>query len=182
MNKKREYLDLFCAFFKIGCVLFGGGYTVLPLIQREFSEKRQFATNEELSDYFALSQCTPGIIAVNVASFIGYKRQKSLGALVSALGIVLPSFIIITLIASLISRFNDIPIVAHAFAGIRIGVCVIILNTVIKLIKSGEKNAFYFIVFGISFLVGIIFNISPIIIILSCGVLGVIIYFRRNKR
>ena len=180
--KKRECIDLFWSFFKIGCVLFGGGYTVLPLLQREFSEKRSFATNEELADYFALSQCTPGIIAVNVAVYIGYKRQKAPGALFSALGIILPSFIIITLISSLIFRFSDIPVVAHTFAGLRIAVCVIILNAVIKLIKSGAKNIFYFIVFGISFLAVIIFNISPVFIILSGGILGVIFYFRRDKQ
>ena len=129
-------LDLFCAFFRIGLFTFGGGYAMLPLLQREIVEKKHWATEEELLDYFAVGQCTPGIIAVNTATFVGFKEKKLSGAIFATLGVVSPSLVIITVIAALLSNFAHIAAVQNAFAGIRVAVCVLILNSIVKLWKK----------------------------------------------
>ena len=115
-------LDLFCAFFRIGLFTFGGGYAMLPLLQREIVEKKKWATEEEMLDYFAVGQCTPGVIAVNTATFVGFKEKKLSGAIFATLGIVSPSLVIITVIAALLSNFAHIAAVQNAFAGIRVAV------------------------------------------------------------
>ena len=112
------YLDLFLTFAKIGVCTFGGGYAMLPILQREVVEKKGWATEEELTDYFAIGQCTPGIIAVNTATFIGQKYKGILGGVLATLGVVFPSLIIITLIAAFLQNFASYPVVAHALAGI----------------------------------------------------------------
>ncbi len=152
---------------------------MLPLLQRQFVEKRQFVSNEEILDYFAIGQCTPGIIAVNTATFIGYKRQKVLGAILSTLGVILPSVIIITAVAAFFSNFNELEIVQHAFAGIRIAVAAIIAYAVYKLIVSAKKNWFYFLVLTLSLILGLFFDLSPILIVLLSSILG--LTFQRRK-
>ena len=112
---KNEYLDLFLTFARIGGLTFGGGYAMLPILQREVVEKRGWATENELSDYYAIGQCTPGIIAVNVATFIGNKRKGVLGGIIATFGVVFPSLVIITLIAAFLQNFADLEIVKHAF-------------------------------------------------------------------
>ena len=111
---------LFFTFFKIGLFTFGGGYAMLPLLQREIVEKKKWATEEEMLDYFAVGQCTPGVIAVNTATFVGFKEKKLSGAVFATLGIVSPSLVIITIIAALLSNFAHIAAVQNAFAGIRV--------------------------------------------------------------
>ncbi|MDD3921386.1 MAG: chromate transporter, partial [Eubacteriales bacterium] len=130
------YWDLFTSFFRIGLFTFGGGYAMLPMLQREVVEKRGWATEEELLNYFAVGQCTPGIIAVNTATFVGYKQKKTMGGVVATLGVVIPSIIIITAIAALLSNFAHIPAVQHAFSGIRIAVAALIVSAVIRLFRA----------------------------------------------
>ena len=132
----RELLDLFWTFARIGGLTFGGGYAMLPILQREVVEKRQWVSDEELMDYYAIGQCTPGIIAVNTATFVGQKTRGIIGGIIATLGVVFPSLVIITVIAAFMQNFADLEIVKNAFAGIRICVCVLILNAVIKLLKS----------------------------------------------
>ena len=132
----NEYLDLFLTFARIGGLTFGGGYAMLPMLQREVVEKRGWATEGELMDYYAIGQCTPGIIAVNTATFIGHKNKGILGGIIATLGVVFPSLVIITIIAAFISNFAELAVVQNAFAGIRVCVCVLILNAVIKLWKK----------------------------------------------
>ena len=115
-------VDLFVTFAKVGVCTFGGGYAMLPILQREVVEKKGWATEEELTDYFAVGQCTPGIIAVNTATFIGYKYRGIPGGVLATLGLVFPSLVIITLIAAFLSNFADIPVVQHALAGINAAV------------------------------------------------------------
>ena len=130
----KELFDLFLAFERIGALTFGGGYAMLPMLQKEVVDKYHWATEDELMDYYAIGQCTPGIIAVNTATFIGYKRRGLIGAAFSTLGMVFPSLVIITVIAAFIQNFAHIEAVQHAFAGIRVAVCVLILTAVTLLI------------------------------------------------
>lgn len=134
------YFDLFLTFAKVGACTFGGGYAMLPILQREVVEKKGWATDEELTDYFAVGQCTPGIIAVNTATFIGYKHKGIPGGILTTLGVVFPSLIIITAIAAFLSNFAEYPIVQHALAGINAAVVALIASSVLKLGKSTLKN------------------------------------------
>lgn len=118
-HKKHLYLKLFLTFAKIGAISFGGGYAMLPFLQREIVEKQKWATNEEMADYYAIGQCTPGIIAVNTATFIGQKYKGILGGIIATLGVVFPSIVIISIIAAFFKNFSDITVIKNAFIGIR---------------------------------------------------------------
>ena len=132
----RDMLELFLTFAKVGVMTFGGGYAMLPILQREVVENKGWATEEELADYFAIGQCTPGVIAVNTATFIGRKKDGVPGGIVATLGVVFPSLVIISLLAGVITRFSELVWVKNAFAGIRVCVCVLIFNAVWKLGKK----------------------------------------------
>ena len=134
------YLDLFLTFAKVGVCTFGGGYAMLPILQREVVEKKGWTTDEELTDYFAVGQCTPGIIAVNTATFIGYKHKGIPGGILTTLGVVFPSLVIITAIAAFLSSFAEYPVVQHALTGINAAVVALIASSVVKLGKSTLKN------------------------------------------
>lgn len=169
-------LDLFCAFFRIGLFTFGGGYAMLPLLQREIVEKKHWATEEELLDYFAVGQCTPGIIAVNTATFVGFKEKKLSGAIFATLGIVSPSLVIITVIAALLSNFAHIAAVQNAFAGIRVAVCVLILNSIVKLWKKSVVDKLTLGVFIAVFLGSVLLShVSPVMFIVAAAVLGIVV-------
>ena len=139
-----EYIDLFITFSKIGALTFGGGIAMLPMLEKEIVTNKNWATNEELLDYFAIGQCTPGIIAVNVATFIGYKRKGISGGIASTLGMIFPSIVIILTIAFFLEPYMNLAIVKSAFAGIRVGVAAVIVNAVIGLWKKGVKDVFSF--------------------------------------
>ena len=169
-------LDLFCAFFRIGLFTFGGGYAMLPLLQREIVEKKHWATEEELLDYFAVGQCTPGVIAVNTATFVGFKEKKLSGAIFATLGVVSPSLVIITVIAALLSNFAHIAAVQNAFAGIRVAVCVLILNSIVKLWKKSVVDKLTFAVFLAVFLGSVLLShVSPVVFIVAAAVLGIVV-------
>ena len=123
----KEIIQLFLAFAKIGAVTFGGGYAMLPILQRDIVNKYGWATDDELMDYFAIGQCTPGVIAVNTATFIGYKRKGIAGGIFATLGVVFPSVVIISIIAAFVKNYADIEAVKYAFNGIRVCVCVLIV-------------------------------------------------------
>ena len=130
------YLDLFLTFARVGVMTFGGGYAMLPILQRELVENKKWATEGELADYYAVGQCTPGIIAVNTATFVGRSQAGILGGIFATLGIVFPSVVIIVVIAAFLQNFMDLPWVVHAFNGVRAGVVALILSSVIKLFKT----------------------------------------------
>ena len=136
----RELAKLFCLFFKIGLFTFGGGYAMLPLLKAEVVAKRRFMSEEELLDLYSIVQCTPGIISINVATFIGYQQKGVLGAIAATAGIVMPSLIIITLVASILQKFMDNRYVAYAFAGIRICVAALIADIIYDLAKKNIKD------------------------------------------
>lgn len=139
--------DLFWSFFRIGSVTFGGGYAMLPIIQKEVIEGRGWITNEEVMDYYAVAQCLPGVIAVNTSLFIGNRVSGKAGGLAAALGVVTPSVLIITLIAAFIQNFIDYPAVQHAFYGIRIVVCALITQAILKLWKTAIRDLFGLVVY-----------------------------------
>ena len=143
----KELLTLFLTFAKVGVMTFGGGYAMLPILQREVVENKGWATDEELTDYFAIGQCTPGVIAVNTATFIGQKRRGILGGIAATLGVVFPSLVIIAALAGVITTFSHLTWVQHAFAGIRVCVCVLIFNAVLKLWKGAVKDVWGLVIF-----------------------------------
>ena len=169
------YLDLFTSFAKIGGLTFGGGMAMLPMLQREVVEKHGWATEEELLDYFAIGQCTPGIIAVNTATFIGRKQKGIAGGIIATVGVVFPSLVIITLLAAFLSNFADILWVQKAFAGIRVAVCVLVLNAFVKLFKKNVKGKIPAAIFGAVFLGAVFAPVSPIIFVLLAAVAGIVI-------
>jgi len=169
------FLDLFITFAKVGVMTFGGGYAMLPILQREVVDNKHWATEEELMDYFAIGQCTPGVIAVNTATFIGRKNKGTAGGIVATLGVVFPSLIIITLLAGVIEAFSHIQWVQNAFGGIRVCVCVLILNAVIKLLKKAVIDIPTLIIF-LAVIAGSLFTpVSPVIFVLCAAVCGIVI-------
>ncbi len=178
----RELLSLFFTFAKVGVMTFGGGYAMLPILQREVAEKRNWATDEELMDYFAIGQCTPGIIAVNTATFIGQKRKGILGGIVATLGVVFPSLVIISLLAGVIEAFSHIEWVQHAFGGVRICVCVLILNAVVKLFKKAVVDWKTLIIFLVVTLGSTFTNLSPVIFILIAAAIGIVLKMIEGRK
>ena len=174
--------QLFSAFFRIGLLTFGGGYAMLPMLQREVVDKYHWVSEEDVLDCYAIGQCTPGVIAVNTATFVGYRQAKVAGAFVATAGVVCPSFLIITIIAMLLRQFADYPVVIHAFDGIRVAVAVLVVMAVVKLFKSGIKNTLGLIVMLLSFLLTVIFGLSPVWIVLGCVVGGVIMALLQKRK
>lgn len=154
---------------------FGGGYAMLPILQREIVDKHKWATEEEVMDYFAIGQCTPGIIAVNTATFIGQKTQGVFGGIFATLGLVFPSLVIISLLAGVIEAFSDIVWVQNAFGGIRVCVCVLILNSVVKLGKKAVVDKITLLIFLAVTLASFFTDLSPVIFILIAAVIGILI-------
>lgn len=175
-------LKLFATFAKVGVMTFGGGYAMLPILQREIVEKQKWASEEELMDYFAIGQCTPGIIAVNTATFIGQKTKGILGGIFATLGLVFPSLVIISMLAGVIEAFSHIVWVQHAFGGIRICVCVLIINAVIKLLKKAVIDKLSFVIFLAVTAAAFFTDLSPVIFVLIAAVLGIIIKNAGGKK
>lgn len=134
------YLDLFLTFARVGVCTFGGGYAMLPIMQRELADNKGWTTEEKLADYYAVGQCTPGVIAVNTATFVGSAQAGIPGGVIATLGIVFPSIVIILVIATFLSNFAELPVVIHAFNGVRAGVVALILSSVIRLMKGAVKD------------------------------------------
>ena len=168
----KELVAFFLTFAKVGVMTFGGGYAMLPILQREVVENKGWATEEELTDYYAIGQCTPGVIAVNVATFIGYKRGGVPGAVSATAGVVFPSVVIITVLAGAISAFADLAVVQHAFAGIRVCVAVLVFNAVVKLWKKAVVDQVTLLIFLLVFLGATMTGIPVMLFILASGAVG----------
>ena len=171
----KELLELFLTYAKVGVSTFGGGYAMLPVLQREIVENRGWATEEELADCYAIGQCTPGVIAVNVSTYIGYKRRGLPGAVAATLGVVFPSLVIITLITALLRNFADIPWVRHALAGIRVCVCVLVFDSVYKLAKKAVPDLPAFLIFAAVLLLALFTDLSNVILVLAAGAAGAMV-------
>ena len=170
----KKLLSLFLTFAKIGGITFGGGLTMLPLLTREIVEKKKWATEEELLDYYAVGQCTPGIIAVNTATFIGYYQAGVFGGIFATFGMVFPSIVIITVVASVLQSFMDYPIVSSALTGINAIVCALLSHTVITLGKKSLVNVVSVVLFIIGLVACFVFDITPILLVVFGGVVGVV--------
>lgn len=195
MNK---YIDLFLTMAKVGACMFGGGYAMLPILQRELVDKRGWATNDQLADYYAVGQCTPGVIAINTATFVGSSQGGIIGGVVATLGLVFPPLVIILLVASVLQNLMHIEWVIHAFAGIRATVIALILNSVIKLfppaVKDWPTRVIYLLVLVLSVVgafvdfpggsLGAILNVicSPVVLVLTSGLVGLCIRMARGRR
>lgn len=175
------YLDLFLTFAKIGGMTFGGGMAMLPMLQREVVENKGWASEKELSDYYAIGQCTPGIIAVNTATFIGQSRGGALGGVVATLGVVFPSLVLITLLAGIIQTFASLAWVAHAFAGIRVCVCVLIFNAVLKLWKKAVIDAPTLLVYLLILLGAAFAGLSPVLLVVLAAAAGIVLQVLLRK-
>jgi len=176
----REYLELFWTFARIGGVTFGGGYAMLPILQRECVDKRGWATEEELADYFAIGQCTPGIIAVNVSTFIGNKRKGVLGGIVATVGFTFFPIILLSLVAAGLGYLLTYPIVRSAFGGVRVCVCVLILNAVLRLWKKSVLDkrtlAIFLAIFLLSVFGGLLtVSISPAVYVVAAALAGLVL-------
>ncbi len=184
MEEKRTFKNLwvlFWTFAKMGVMTFGGGMAMLPILQREV-ENKGWATEEELTDYYAIGQCTPGIIAVNTATFIGQKYGGVAGGIVATLGVVFPSVVIISILAGLISNFADLSWVKNAFAGIQVCVCVLIFNAVWKLLKKSVVDKRTAVIFGVVLLGGLFLKLSPVWFVIGSALAGVLLKNLEVKR
>lgn len=176
------YLELFLSFAKVGVLTFGGGYAMLPILQREVADNKKWATEEELMDYYAIGQCTPGVIAVNTATFVGRKVKGLIGSVLATAGVVFPSLVIIIAIAAFVNNFADAPIVKNAFAGIRACVCVLILNAVIKLWKKAVVDKVTLIIFILVFVLSVFTNISPVVYVVLTAAAGIVLKSLEAKK
>lgn len=179
----KELWSLFLTFAKVGVMTFGGGYAMLPILQRDIVEHNKWATDEEVMDYYAMAQCLPGIIMVNTSVFIGRHRKGTLGGVVAGFASALPSLVIITVIATFLTAFADYPIVQNAFAGIRACVVVLIANAVIKLWKSAMVDwKSIVIVFLPVFALSAFTGVSPILLVVAAALAGIIITVVSDKK
>ena len=167
--------ELLITFAKIGVMTFGGGMAMLPMLQREIVERKGWATEEEMADYYAIGQCTPGIIAVNTATFIGNKQKGTLGGIVATLGVVLPSLVIITLLAGVIEYYSALAWVKSAFAGIRVCVCVLIFNSVVKLGKKSVIDRWTLGIFLLILVLSLTLDCSPVVFVLVAALCGLVV-------
>ena len=174
--------NLFWTFAKVGVMTFGGGYAMLPILQREIVDNKGWATEEELMDYFAIGQCTPGVIAVNTATFIGQKLTGLAGGILATLGVVFPSLVIISALAGVIEAFSHIQWVQNAFGGIRVCVCVLILNAVVKLYKKAVVDLPTFAIFLLVVLGSTFTSLSPVVFVVIAAAAGITLKVMGGKK
>lgn len=171
----KELIRLFCTFFRIGLFTFGGGLTMLPMLKYELIERRGWITEERLLECYAIGQCTPGIIAVNTATYVGYLRRGVAGGIVATLGMVAPSVAIITVVAAFLQSFMSSPILQHALMGIRGAVCALMLNTVYTLARKSLVSPASVVICAVAFLLALLTDIPTVLLIVLAGVAGVLI-------
>ena len=181
-EEKTSLWSLFITFAKVGVMTFGGGYAMLPILEREVVTNHGWATSEEMLDYYAIGQCTPGVIAVNVATFIGNRKRGIAGGIVATLGVIFPSLLIILSLASVLQLFQDNVYVQKAFGGIRIVVCALIASTVIKLAKKTIRSIIAAVITIATLCLELFLGVSPVIIVASVIVFGLIMYFATREK
>ena len=192
----KQYVSLFFTFAKIGVCTFGGGYAMLPILQRELVDNKGWATEEELADYYAVGQCTPGVIAVNTATFVGYNQMGWLGGVVATLGVVFPCLVIIMAIAAFLSNFMHLDVVVHAFNGVRAGVVALIFSSILKLLKTSLVDWKTRLIYVVVLLLGAVgvwapmpggalgqvlgALCSPVFLVVVSGLVGLAIYGKKG--
>lgn len=183
-HSATDILKLFLIFLKIGAFTFGGGYAMIPLIQRETVQKKKWITDDDILDIVAIAESTPGPIAVNSATFVGYRIGGFIGAFAATLGVVLPSFVIITIISHFLREFQDIRAIRYAFFGIRTGVLALIIKALFSMYRQCDKNAASYIIAALAFAAVALLDINVIFVIIFCALLGLILSLiaRRKSR
>ena len=180
--KFKKLLSIFSSFFKIGAFTFGGGYAMIPLIQKEAVEKRKWVSDEDILDIIAIAESTPGPIAINSATFVGYRAAGVLGSFMATLGVVLPSFIIILIISNVLEAFNEIQAVRYAFFGIRAGVLALVVKALITMYKKSKKNWIFFVLAIFAFLAVGIFDVSVLPVLIICALFSLIVSLISGRR
>ena len=178
----KKYLNLFWTFLKIGLFTFGGGYAMISLIHKEAVEKNKWISDDDMNNIIVVAESTPGPISINASTFIGYKVGKFLGALVSILGLVLPSLVIITLITIFLNYFENSNLIAYAFEGIRAAIIILLVEAIFKLSKPLNKNAFFYSLLSISFILNFFFDVNAILLIVTGIILGIIKELLNKKK
>ena len=181
-SRLKRIFTLFLTFFKIGAFTFGGGYAMIPLIQREVSEKRKWITDEDILEIIAIAESTPGPIAINSATFVGYKTAGFWGAFGATLGVVLPSFVIIFALSGILNAVDDFKAVKYAFIGIRAGVLGLIVKALFTMYKKCKKNLISYIVMAGSFILAAILDIDVLIVVICCAVFGLVTSLVAERR
>ena len=174
--------QVFSSFFKIGAFTFGGGYAMIPLIQNEAVEKRHWVSDEDILEVVAIAESTPGPIAINSATFVGYKAAGILGSVCATLGVVLPSFAIILLLSYVLQQFQQVLAVQYAFQGIRAGVLALLVKALWTMYKKSPKGWVGYVVMGVSFILTAVFDFNVIFVIIGCAVFGVVTSLAMERR
>ncbi len=179
--KQNNLLSLFICFLKIGAFTFGGGYAMIPLIQKEIVEKKKWMTDKDILEIVAIAESTPGPIAINAATFVGFRTCGFLGAFLATFGVVLPSFVIIVLLSFVIQQFKNLEAVKYAFSGIRIGVLALIIKALWSMYRQSKNGIFSYIIMLLAFLAAAVFKINVLIVIIGCAVSGLLISILRKR-
>jgi chromate transporter len=181
MKDFREIIKYYIVFFKIGLFTIGGGYAMLPIVEKELVEKNKWSTEEEVLDSYALAQSIPGVIAVNTSALLGIKGKGFWGAVAASLGVISPSVVIIIIISIFFSRFREIAAVANAFRGIRIAVLALLILSIYNMVRRSVKDIWGIILLIVSFVCVMFFSISPIYVIIGAAIISIFIYDRKEK-
>lgn len=171
-KERGRTLQLFLAFLKIGAFTFGGGYAMIPLIQKEMAENKKWVTDEEILEIVAIAESTPGPIAINAATFVGYRAAGFWGAALSTAGVVLPSFLIISLLSFVLQKFSDLQAVKYAFWGIRVGVLALIVKALWSMYRQCPKGAVSYVIMALAFIAAAVCGVNVLWVIVGCAVLG----------
>lgn len=180
--KLKTLWQVFISFFKIGAFTFGGGYAMIPLIQNEAVEKRHWVTDDDILEVIAIAESTPGPIAINSATFVGYKAAGVLGSVCATLGVVLPSFVVILALSFVLQQFQELEAVRYAFMGIRAGVLALLVKALWTMYKKSPKGWVSYVVMGASFVLTAIFDINVIFVIIGCAVFGLVTSLAMERR
>ncbi len=180
MNKN---LDLFLTFMKIGAFTFGGGYAMIPLIQREVCDNKHWLNENDILEVVAIAESTPGPVAINAATFVGSRTAGTLGAFCATLGVVLPSFLIISLISLILTQFQSIKAVRYAFMGIRTAVLALILKAVYTMFMATKKRAVSYVIMAAALVLTAFLKIDAVFVIIGCAIFGLIwsLIFRKEQ-
>lgn len=181
-NKGSTLLRLFLTFLKIGAFTFGGGYAMIPLIQREAVEKQQWVTDDDILEIIAIAESTPGPIAINAATFVGFRTCGFWGAFCATFGVVLPSFVIITIISRVLQQFQELRAVRYAFMGIRAGVLALILKALWGMYRKCPKHPMGYVIAAMAFVLVALLDVDVMLVILLCAVLGLVSSWLAERR
>lgn len=179
---KKDIFKLFIAFAKIGAFTFGGGYAMIPLIQKEVAERRKWITHEDILEIIAIAESTPGPIAINAATFIGYRTAGFWGAFFATTGVVLPSFLIIMAISFVLRQFESLKVIQYAFNGIRAGVLALIIKALVSMYRQCPKKIVSYMIIGVAFAAVALFHINVLLVIIGCAAMGLISSFMAKSR